>query len=68
MPFNYNYLLYGRDKWRTLIGLLAVWKKSSLSCPLKKFILPAPEIYLACSSKHCTSKILNETKAYYAVQ
>ena len=65
MLFNYNYLLYGRDKWRTLIGLLAVWKKSS--CPHKKFILPAPEIYLACSSKHCTNKILKETKAH-AVQ
>ena len=63
---NKPLLLYGWDKCRTLIGWLPVWKKSS--CPLKKFILPAQEIYLARSWKHCTNKILKETKVYYAIQ
>ena len=37
------------------------------SCPLKKVILPFPEIHLARSCKHCTNKILKEIKTYYAV-
>ena len=61
----YYTLLYGWDKCRTLIGWLPVRKKSS--CPLRKFILPAQEIHLARSWKHCTNKIFKETKAYYAV-
>ena len=49
-----------------LIGWLPVWKKSS--CPFKKFTLPAQEIHLARSWKHCTNKILKETKVYNAKQ
>ena len=35
---------------------------------LEKVILPAQEIHLARSWKHCTNKILKETKVYYAIQ
>ena len=63
VQYWYEYLLYGWDKCRTLIGWLPVWKKSS--CPLKKFILPAQEIHLARSWKHCTNKILKETFKVY---
>ena len=31
---------------------------------LEKVILPSQEIHLARSCKHCTNKILKETKAY----
>ena len=62
---TYYYYNYGWDKCRTLIGWLPVRKKSS--CPLRKFILPAQEIHLARSWKHCTNKIFKETKAYCAV-
>ena len=33
----------------------------------EKVILPAQEIQLARSCKHCTNKILKEIKTYYAV-
>ena len=35
---------------------------------LEKVILPAQEIHLARSRKHCTNKILKESKVYYAIQ
>ncbi len=34
---------------------------------LEKVILPAQEIHLDRSRKHCINKILKQTKSYYAV-
>ena len=33
----------------------------------EKVILPAQEIHLARSRKHCTNKFFKETKAYYVL-